>query len=62
MGLIAPARDGNLALPCCARFGIKTPDALHLATAIGHGCAALWTADDRLQRAGHGLAVNVLRG
>ncbi len=85
--LVAPMRDGNLALQryyedglrqlqmlpipedaylraamLRARFGIKTPDALHLATAIGHGCAALWTADDRLQRAGHGLAVNVLRG
>ncbi len=43
-----------------ARFGLKTPDALHLACAQFHGCAALWTNDDRLARAGHGLAVNIL--
>ena len=43
-----------------ARWGLKTPDALHLSTAVTHGCTALWTADDRLQRAAQGLAVNVL--
>jgi len=43
-----------------ARFGLKTPDALHLATAQQHGCDALWTNDDRLARAGHGLGSNVL--
>lgn len=43
-----------------ARFGLKTPDALHLAAAQHHGCAALWTNDDRLAKAGHGLAVNLL--
>lgn len=43
-----------------ARFGIKTPDALHLAAAQHHGCSALWTNDERLVKAGHGLAVNVL--
>lgn len=45
-----------------ARFGLKTPDALHLATATVHGCSALWTADDRLQRAAGSLACNVLAG
>ena len=44
-----------------ARFGLKTPDALHLACAQFHGCEALWTNDDRLAQAGHGLAVNILR-
>lgn len=44
-----------------ARFNLKTPDALHLACAQHHGCMALWTNDDRLAQAGHGLAVNVLR-
>ena len=44
-----------------ARFGLKTPDALHLACAQFHGCDALWTNDDRLAQAGHGLAVNILR-
>ncbi|MBU2753380.1 type II toxin-antitoxin system VapC family toxin [Acidithiobacillus sp. CV18-2] len=43
-----------------ARFGLKTPDALHLATALAHRCDALWTADMRLQDAAHGLAVNIL--
>ncbi len=44
-----------------ARFGLRTPDALHLACAQMHGCDALWTNDDRLAAAGHGLALNVLR-
>ena len=44
-----------------ARFGLKTPDALHLAAAQHHGCTALWTNDDRLEQAGHGLVRNVLK-
>ena len=43
-----------------ARFNLKTPDALHLACAQHHGCAALWTNDDRLAQAAHGLARNIL--
>lgn len=50
-----------LAAQLRARFGLKTPDALHLACAQYHGCDALWTNDDRLTQAGHGLAVNILR-
>ena len=42
------------------RFGLRTPDALHLAAAQHHRCEALWTNDDRLASAAHGLAVNVL--
>lgn len=42
------------------RFGLKMPDAMHLATAQHHGCQALWTNDNRLAAASHGLAVNVL--
>ena len=45
-----------------ARFGLRTPDALHLACAQHHGCDALWTNDDRLASAGHGLARNVVLG
>ncbi|MFT4178163.1 MAG: type II toxin-antitoxin system VapC family toxin [Thermomonas sp.] len=45
-----------------ARFNLKTPDALHLACAQYHRCEALWTNDDRLQHASHGLAVNVFAG
>ena len=44
-----------------ARFGLKTPDAMHLACAQHHGCTALWTNDDRLAQAGHGLARNILK-
>jgi predicted nucleic acid-binding protein len=44
-----------------AHFGLRTPDALHLACAQHHRCAALWTNDDRLTHASHGLAANILR-
>ena len=44
-----------------ARFNLRTSDALHLACAQHHQCDALWTNDDRLADAGHGLARNVLR-
>ncbi len=43
-----------------ASFNLKTPDALHLACAQHHNCASLWTNDERLAQAGHGLAVNIL--
>jgi uncharacterized protein len=42
-----------------ARFGLRTPDALHLSCAQHHRCDALWTNDDRLARASHGLARNL---
>jgi predicted nucleic acid-binding protein len=45
-----------------ARHRLKTPDALHLATARYHGCAEIWTNDDRLNQAAGMLAVNVLAG
>ena len=38
-----------------AQFGLKTPDAIHLAAAQHHRCAALWTNDDRLAQAAHGV-------
>ena len=43
-----------------ARFGLKTPHALHLACAQHHRCDAVWTNDDRLAQPSHGLARNVL--
>lgn len=43
-----------------AGFGLKTSDALHLATAQYHGCESLWTNDGRLAQAAHGLALNIL--
>ncbi len=45
-----------------ARFGLRTPDALHLACAQHHQCLALWTNDERLAKAAYGLALNVLQG
>lgn len=33
-----------------ARYGLRTPDALQLATALGAGCTAFLTNDIRLQR------------
>jgi predicted nucleic acid-binding protein len=44
-----------------AQFGLKTPDALHLACAQHHRCDALWTNDSRLARPAHGLARNILQ-
>jgi uncharacterized protein len=43
-----------------ARFNLRSPDALHLACAQHHRGAALWTNDDGLAQASHGLARNVL--
>lgn len=43
-----------------AESGIKTPDALHLATARYHSCTAFWTNDYRLANVADGLALNVL--
>lgn len=42
-----------------ATHRLKTPDALHLATAIRYGCAEFWTNDDRLKCAAAGMAVNI---
>lgn len=43
-----------------ADFGLKSPDALHLAAAAEYRCDALWTNDDRLAKVAGVLAVNVL--
>jgi len=42
------------------RFGLRTPDALHLSCAQYHRCDELWTNDGRFSRASGGLARNVL--
>jgi len=42
-----------------AQFGLKTPDALHLACAQHHRCDQLWTNDGRLNKASRGLARNI---
>lgn len=49
--------DRALSLRTCHK--IKTPDALHLATAIQHDCVEFWTNDERLRQATIGIAVNI---
>ncbi len=44
-----------------AEFGLKTPDALHLATARFHDCSELWTNDDRLAGVAEGRDLNLVR-
>lgn len=39
-----------------AQFGLRTPDALHLACAEHHHCEELWTNDDRLTQAAPSFA------
>ncbi len=50
-----------LAAQLRARFGLKTPDALHVACAQHHRCDALWTNDNRMETASHGLARRILK-
>lgn len=38
----------DLALSLRSQYPLKTPDALHLATAIYHQCESFWTNDNRL--------------
>jgi len=45
-----------------AQFGLRTPDALHLACAQHHHCDELWTNDDRLAQATGGLARHISSG
>ncbi len=42
-------------------LGLKAPDALHLTCARHHHCEALWTNDERLHQASHGLAQMILK-
>ncbi|MGI6457687.1 MAG: type II toxin-antitoxin system VapC family toxin [bacterium] len=42
----------DLATEFRAEQNIKTPDALHLATAVVSGCQEFWTNDLKLQKAG----------
>lgn len=41
-------------------FGLKIPEALHLACAQHHGCDELWTNDDRLARVSSRMTRNIL--
>ncbi len=48
----------DLALSLRVQYNLKTPDALHLATAKYHDCKAFWTNDNRLAMVST-LAVNI---
>jgi predicted nucleic acid-binding protein len=50
----------DLAAELRAIHRLKTPDALHAACALVHGCRALWTNDDRLAALHGRLTVRVL--
>ena len=39
---------------------LKTPDAIHLATALHYGCDEFWTNDDRLGKIAPSIARNIL--
>lgn len=41
---------------------LKTPDAIHLATAIYHSCDEFWTNDERLDKLGLDIVRNVCEG
>ncbi|MGD7033810.1 type II toxin-antitoxin system VapC family toxin [Methylotuvimicrobium buryatense] len=56
--------DDNIftrALNLRIKHKIKTPDALHLATAIENHCTEFWTNDSRLNEAAKHLAVNLFQ-
>lgn len=40
--------------------GLKTPDALHIATALHHNCDEFWTNDNRLNLVAPNLVKNIL--
>jgi predicted nucleic acid-binding protein len=40
---------------------LKTPDAIHLATALHYGCDEFWTNDNRLDKIAPNIVKNVLR-
>jgi len=44
-----------------AKHSLKTPDAIHLATAQYYGCSELWTNDDRLNNSAGDMAVNIFK-
>ncbi|MBY0579176.1 MAG: PIN domain-containing protein [Burkholderiales bacterium] len=45
-----------------AQNRLKTPDALHLATASSCHCYEIWTNDDRLRSIPGGMAINLFSG
>lgn len=50
----------DLATELRALHRLKTPDALHAACAIHHGCDQIWTNDDRLRHLSGRIAVRII--
>jgi len=46
----------------CARYRLKTPDAIHLAVALLNGCDEFWTNDGRLATVSGRIKVRILPG
>lgn len=59
ISLSMPEEVFDAALTLRVSNNLKTPDALHLATAQHHGCTQFWTNDERLARASAGTAINI---
>lgn len=55
-----PAEVYRKAASLRAEHPLKTPDALHLATAVWHGCHSLWTNDNRLASISPNISCNIL--
>ena len=57
-----PSKIFNQAAKLRADFtGLKTPDALHMATAVYHNCDEFWTNDNRLDKIEPNLVKNILK-
>jgi predicted nucleic acid-binding protein len=56
---LPPAIFDEAARLRAAHKSLKTPDAIHLATVLQHGCTEFWTNDDRLNTIAPGLVRKV---
>ncbi|MBF0155289.1 MAG: PIN domain-containing protein [Magnetococcales bacterium] len=59
--LTMPEEVFDTALGLRTDYGLRVPDALHLATAMVHGCTEFWTNDNRLTCVAPKLAINILK-
>jgi predicted nucleic acid-binding protein len=53
--ITSSAYDGAASLR--AEFGLRTPDAIHLATALTNYCEEFWTNDEKLLRVSTGIVL-----
>ena len=50
----------DLAATLCATHGLKTPDGIHLATALYYNCGEFWTNDADLERMADRIPIRLL--